>query len=165
MRATGAIEATQPIPEPQPEWIEFDLSEPKIEELPYVDVFFHFAGQTSVYNAKDKVFDDLSVNVIGFLYVLELLKKQSSMAFVVYAGTATEVGLTCSELKIDETYCDRPNTFYDISKLTAEQYLLQFVREGWLKGCSLRLCNVYGGMKNGKNVERGVPNECAAAAA
>ena len=77
------------------------------------------------------------------------------MPFVVYAGTATEVGLTSNELKVDESYCDRPITFYDISKLTAENYLLQFVREGWLKGCSLRLCNVYGGMKNRKNIERG----------
>ncbi len=138
------------------EWIEFDLAKPKIEELPDTDVFFHFAGQTSVYHAKDNVLDDLSVNVIGFLHVLELLKKQPTVPFVVYAGTATEVGLTESELKIDEFHCDRPITFYDISKLTAENYLLQFVREGWLKGCSLRLCNVYGGMKNGKNIERGV---------
>ena len=138
------------------EWIEFDLAEPKIEKLPYADVLFHFAGQTSVYHAKENMLDDLSVNVIGFLHVLELLKKQSTMPFVVYAGTATEVGLTESEFKIDELHCDRPITFYDISKLTAENYLLQFVREGWLNGCSLRLCNVYGGMKNGQNIERGV---------
>jgi nucleoside-diphosphate-sugar epimerase len=138
------------------EWIDFDLAEPKIEELPHANVFFHFAGQTSLYHAKDNLLHDLSVNVFGFLHLLELLKKQSSMPFVVYAGTATEVGLTSNELKVNESCCDRPITFYDISKLTAENYLLQFVREGWLKGCSLRLSNVYGGMKNRKNIERGV---------
>jgi nucleoside-diphosphate-sugar epimerase len=140
----------------QCEWIEFDLVEPDIKELPEIEVLFHFAGQTSVYHAKENVQDDLSVNVCGFLHLLWLLKKQSNIPFVVYAGTATEVGLTYSELKINESHCDRPNTFYDISKLTAENYLLQFVREGWLNGCSLRLCNVYGGMKNGQNIERGI---------
>src|SRR3972149_3463042 len=47
-------------------------------------------------------------------------------------------------------------TFYDISKLAAEMYLGQYVREGWIRGCTLRLSNVYGRNKAGQQQDRGV---------
>jgi nucleoside-diphosphate-sugar epimerase len=33
---------------------------------------------------------------------------------------------------------------------------MQYVREGWLKGCTLRLANVFGGRTEGQQADRGV---------
>ena len=138
------------------EWIEYDFSSGLPIDLPEVDVIFHFAGQTSIYQSKDNVFEDLYINTIGFLRLLESARKYKKQAFVVLAGTSTQVGFTEELNPVNEKFSNNPITFYDISKLTAENYLLQFVREGWIKGCSLRLCNVYGALKDGMNIERGV---------
>ena len=138
------------------EWIDYDLESDQPVDLPVVDVLFHFAGQTSIYQAKDDVFYDLKTNVLGLLHILEALRQSDNNPFVVLAGTATEVGFTDTSTPIDESYCNRPITFYDISKQAGENYLLQYVKEGWISGCSLRLCNVYGGSKNGQNTDRGI---------
>jgi nucleoside-diphosphate-sugar epimerase len=74
---------------------------------------------------------------------------------VVTAGTATEAGLS-EILPINENTPDKPITFYDISKLTAEMYLIQYIREGLLNGCSLRLANVFGRRISGQQGDRGI---------
>ena len=138
-------------------WIEHDLSEDSWERLapPDLDVVYHLAGQTSTYAARNDPLTDLNVNVTGFVRLLEYLRAQRSPPFVVFTGTVTEVGLT-ERLPITEDMPDRPVTFYDISKLTAELYLRQYVREGWVKGCTLRLANVYGGSRPGQQRDRGI---------
>lgn len=138
------------------EWIKYDFSSGRAIDLPHVDVLFHFAGQTSVYKAKEDVLFDLNTNIVGFVQLLESFRRRRSTPFVVFAGTATEVGFTAFQDPVDETVRDKPITFYDVSKLAAENYLFQYIYEGWAKGCSLRLCNVYGGVVSGQHVERGV---------
>lgn len=143
--------------EPTVKWIKRDLIKDSWDgiSLPDIDVVYHLAGQTSTYRARQNPIEDLSVNVLGLLNLLEHFKKQSSPPFFVITGTATEVGLA-EQLPIDESLPDRPITFYDISKLTAEIYLKQYVREGWIKGCSLRLANVFGRCKAGQQADRGI---------
>ena len=138
-------------------WVKFDLCNPKnaLAKLPEFDVVFHLAGQTSIYAARDNPKFDLETNAFGFLNLLIHLKQQTLRPFVVFVGTATQVGATES-LPINEKHCDHPATFYDISKLTAELYLKQFVSEGWLDGCSLRLANVYGYSREGQSADRGI---------
>lgn len=138
-------------------WIKHDLVHDRWEDLglPTFDIVYHLAAQTSVNRAKELPIEDLSVNVIGLLRLLEYLRKQSKQAFIVFAGTATEVGLT-DRLPISESFKDSPITFYDLSKLTSEMYLKQYIREGWVKGCSLRLANVYGKSMKGQQHDRGI---------
>lgn len=146
------------ISEPLPvRWLRFDLGDPKLEltGAPEFDVVFHLAAQTSSSAARRDPLHDLQVNAAGFLNLLIHLRQQSRRPFVVFVGTATQAGLTDS-LPIDEGVCDHPATFYDISKLVAEMYLKQFVRERWLDGCSLRLANVYGYSHPGQSADRGV---------
>lgn len=138
------------------EWIEYDLSIGGPIELPEADVFFHFAGQTSVFSARENILHDLNLNVVSLIEILKALKSNSKKTFVAIAGTATEFGYTNSSMPISESHCSNPITFYDISKVAAEHYLLQFVRERWLDGCALRLANVYGGSREGQNSDRGV---------
>lgn len=138
------------------EWIKYDLSTGFELAIPDVDVLFHFSSQTSSNYAREDVLYDLNVNVVGTIQLLQALRKITNKPFVVLAGSATEYGYTSQSLPVDEEYCSNPITFYDISKLTAERYLLQYVREGWVDGCVLRLCNVYGGSKDGQNDDRGI---------
>ena len=93
------------------EWIKYDLSAGGELTLPDVDVLFHFAGQTSVYHARENILNDLNVNVVGFIYVLEALKNNGNKPFVVFAGTATEVGFTDERKSIKEQRCNNPITF------------------------------------------------------
>ncbi|EKQ90013.1 NAD-binding protein [Leptospira borgpetersenii serovar Javanica str. UI 09931] len=142
---------------PQKNTIQFDLSDPNLEklDLPEFDVVYHLAGQTSVPQAKLDPVSDLQINVFGFLNLILCLKKQKKKPIVIFAGTTTETGLHQSML-IDEDVRDEPLTFYDISKLSAEHYLKQCIREGWVLGCILRLANVYGGSKPGQEKDRGI---------
>lgn len=143
--------------DPGVRWIKHDLVRDSWEHhsLSNIDVVYHLAAQTSTYNARKDPIADLSVNVSGFLNLLEFLRTQQPHPFVVLAGTATQVGVT-DRLPIDENMSDRPITFYDISKLVAEMYLRQYVREGWLNGCSLRFANVFGRSKTGQQADRGI---------
>ena len=143
--------------EPNVKWIKHDLIKDSWDclSLPEIDVVYHLAGQTSTYSAKQDPIGDLSVNVLGLLNLLEYFRKQNRVPFVVLAGTATEVGLA-NHLPINEDFPDQPITFYDISKLTAEMYLKQYVKENWIEGCSLRLANVFGRSKTGQQTDRGI---------
>ncbi len=140
------------------QWVQHDLYYDPISNLkiPYdIHVAYHLAGQTSTYAAKEDPIEDININVLGFLNLLEFFRKNKSKTFVVHAGTATEVGLT-DKLPIHEGISDRPVTFYDISKLTAELYLKQYIREGWISGCTLRLSNVFGKSNEAQQRDRGI---------
>lgn len=139
------------------QWVKHDLITDSWGNLslPEIDVVYHLAGQTSTYRASEDPIGDLSVNVLGALRLLEHFKKQEDPPIFVFAGTATEVGLV-EQLPINECLQDRPITFYDISKLTAEMYLKQYVREGWVRGCALRFSNVFGRSRSGQQEDRGI---------
>jgi nucleoside-diphosphate-sugar epimerase len=139
-------------------WIQHDLYEDPISSLNLpkkIDVVYHLAGQTSAYVAKDDPIADLNINAIGFMNLLEYFKSVQECPFVALAGTATVVGLV-DVLPINEQTRDNPITFYDLSKLTAEIYLKQYIREGWVKGCTLRLANVFGRSQKGQKQDRGI---------
>jgi nucleoside-diphosphate-sugar epimerase len=136
--------------------IHCDLSNPQNITIPEFDVFFHFASQTSLQNSRDDVLNDLKTNVLGFVNLLEIIKKLPSRPIVILASTATQVGYTNNLKAHKVSATDNPITFYDLSKLTAEKYLLRYVEENWLRGCSLRLCNVFGGSKEYGAQDRGI---------
>ena len=138
-------------------WIKHDLINDSWDglSLPEINVIYHLAGQTSTYRAKQNPTADLSANVLALLNLLENFRKQEHPPFIVLAGTVTEVGLT-DQLPINESFADRPITFYDISKLTAEMYLKQYVKERFVNGCCLRLPNVFGRMQSGQMLDRGI---------
>ena len=116
---------------------------------------FHLAGQTSIYEAKKNPVADLESNVLGLLKLIEYLKTQSHCPIVIITGTATQAGIT-RQNPINEKTRDNPCTFYDISKLSAELYLKQYIKEGRIQGCALRLGNVYGKRQDSQNINRGI---------
>lgn len=139
------------------EWMEFDLIDAKdsLRDVPGWDAVFHVAGQTSIAAARDDPMAALRDNVMGFAHLLDALRAHSQAPLVIFAGTVTQVGLTESP-ELTEDLTDHPVTFYDVTKLMAELLLMQYVREGWLAGCSLRLATVYGAVGPGRASDRGI---------
>lgn len=138
-------------------WLKHDLVNDSWQDLllPDIDVIYHLAGQTSTNFARQKPLADLNANVLTLLNMMEYFKYQVHPPFIVLAGTATEVGLT-NILPINEKVPDRPITFYDLSKLTAEKYLMLYVNEKKLNGCCLRFPNVFGHMRGSEMSDRGI---------
>lgn len=108
------------------------------------DVVMHLAGQTSVYVAAEDPDADLNANVRPVLHLIHACQAARRRPAVIFAGTATEVGLTTTPEPVDEERPDRPVSIYDMHKLLAEQYLEAQTRAGALNATTLRLANVYG---------------------
>ncbi len=138
-------------------WVKHDLVNDSWEKLslPNIDVVIHLAGQTSVYKSRDDPKADLSANVISLLNILEFFRSQVYQPFVILAGTVTVVGIA-EKLPINESTPELPVTFYDLSKLTSENYLKLYVKEGIIRGCCLRLPNVFGRREDNRATDRGI---------
>jgi len=136
-----------------------DVREAAVWERALVDVaiVFHFAAQTSVYVANRDAVADLEANVIPMLHLLEASRRSGLKPIVLFSGTVTEAGIP-SQLPVDESHPDNPVTVYDVHKLMAENYLKYYVAEGFVRGASLRLANVYGPGPKSSSADRGVLN-------
>ncbi len=136
-----------------------DIRDPSVWEkaMREIDVVFHFAAQTSVYVAENDPIADYQANVLPMLLMLEASKNNGKQSDVIFAGTSTTVGLP-SEVPVNETFSDHPITIYDTHKLIAEIYLKQYARQGFIRGTTLRLTNVYGPGPKSSCDDRGVIN-------
>lgn len=122
------------------------------------DIVFHLAGQTSVYKATENPCLDMDVNVIPILHLLETCKRNNWEPTILFSGTVTETGLT-ERLPVNESHNDQPITIYDLHKLMAENYLKYYTRTNIVKGCILRLANVYGPGPKSSSADRGILNK------
>lgn len=122
------------------------------------DVVFHLAAQTSTYIANEDPLADLENNVVPLLKLLEACRKTGVKKTVIFASTATIVGLT-SKLPVNEEFPDNPITVYDLHKMMAEQYLKYFTRLEMAAGAVLRLSNVYGPGPKSSRPDRGILNQ------
>lgn len=137
-----------------------DVRDPKVwgKYLPGVDIVFHFAAQTSTYVANADPVADQAVNVLPLLELLEVCRRQGCSPTVCLASTVTIAGIP-ERLPVDESHADRPLTIYDLHKKMAEQYLRWYVEQGFVRGVSLRLANVYGPGPRSSRADRGVLNQ------
>ena len=125
--------------------------------LPGADYLFHFAAQTSVYEAERDRAADRKVNVLPMRQLLDAAGDTGARPFFVFAGSATQCGLAERGL-VDEALPDQPVTVYDRHKLEAEAMLEEAVRGGSARGTTLRLANVYGPSAAHDSADRGVLN-------
>lgn len=136
--------------------INIDLSNDFFINLDPVDIILHTAAQTSANIAYMNPLTDLNTNVGGLIRIVENYRKQGLIPFIIFLGNATQIGMTNSIEEAEINNCDNPITFYDLSKNTAENYLMHYIREGLIEGCALRLCNVYGTAGSRQNADRGI---------
>lgn len=139
--------------------VQADVRDPSVWDavIEGVDVIFHLAAQTSAVKANADPIEDMSSNVLPMVSLLESCRRAQSVPTVLFAGAATECGLT-NCLPVDETVSDEPVTVYDLHKLAAENYLKYYVRQGAIRGATLRLANVYGPGPPSSNADRGILN-------
>jgi len=140
-------------------WIDWDMSKGAfdIENVAPPDVVFHLAAQTSAYVAREDVPADVMTNVMGFVKLLDSLRKTGSRPHVISTGAATEVRVDNAGV-VRDLSPDAPTTFYDVSKISQHLYLQQCDAEGWVAGTTIRLPNVYGGVRRVKTTDRGFLN-------
>lgn len=122
-----------------------------------VDVVFHLASQTSVAIADHDPSRDFIANVKPLINMLNACTVNGYRPTIVFAGTTTEIGIPRS-LPVNERHYEDPITIYDVHKLFAEKYLKFHAGEGRIRGCALRLSNVYGPGPKSSNVDRGILN-------
>ncbi|MBL4667917.1 MAG: NAD-dependent epimerase/dehydratase family protein [Flavobacteriales bacterium] len=121
------------------------------------ETIFYLSAQTSSANSNKDPKQDFHHNVLPLLNLLEAIKETKAQPTVIFASTATIVGLT-EDLPVAENAVENPITIYDIHKLCCEKYLSYYASNGHIRSCSLRLANVYGPGVNSSSADRGVLN-------
>lgn len=137
-----------------------DVSEPLVWEqcLKGVDFIFHLAAQTSTYVANADPVADQTANVTPMLHLLETCRRQGMRPTVLFSSSVTVVGIP-EQLPVAENCPDHPLTIYDLHKQMAEQYLRWYAEQGYVRGVTLRLSNVYGPGPRSGSTDRGILNQ------
>ncbi|MGB1307884.1 MAG: NAD-dependent epimerase/dehydratase family protein [Oceanihabitans sp.] len=105
-----------------------------------INYIFHFAAQPGI--SKTSTFEDyFSNNIIATKNVIDYALTLSDLALFVNIGTSSIYGL---EATFPENVAPKPASHYGVTKLAAEQLVLQKSREQHFKSCSLRLYSVIG---------------------
>ena len=126
--------------------------------LSSIDVIFHLAAQTSIYQANQDPEQDFLVNVVPLIRILETCKTCNFKPVIIFASTSTITGIP-ERLPVDDSFHDDPLTIYDLHKKIAEDYLQFYIRQKVVTGSILRLTNVYGPGPKSSNADRGVINQ------
>ena len=139
--------------------IEIDYADPTVwnELIAGVDIIFFLSAQTSSADANNDPHSDFQSNVLPLLHLLEACRESTSSPMIVFASTATVVGLT-ADLPVAEGLHENPITIYDIHKLCCEKYLSYYASKQYVTSCSLRLANVYGPGVSSSRADRGILN-------
>lgn len=106
---------------------------------------FHFAAQPFIIPSWEDPVDTIQTNVIGTIYIFEIIKKNNLNSRVILAGTSAEYGLT-TQLKrplkeTDPLLAIHP---YGISKIAAELLARQYYINFGIESIILRFFNQTG---------------------
>jgi len=104
------------------------------------DVIFHLAAQPGI-SALVTFETYLKNNVVATQRLIEAVAKDPNIKMLVNIATSSIYGLDAT---LTEDVAPKPASNYGVTKLTAEQLVLSYQREGKLKACSFRLFSVYG---------------------
>lgn len=105
-----------------------------------IDYIFHFAAQPGI--STTSTFEDyFTNNIIATKNLVDYALACQNLKLFVNIGTSSIYGL---EATFPETTVPKPASYYGVTKLTAEQLVLQKSREHKFKACSLRLYSVIG---------------------
>ena len=122
--------------------IKCDLrSEDIHNQLPLdVEYIIHFAAQPGI--STTSTFEDyFTNNIIATKHLVDYALQCAKLKLFVNIGTSSIYGL---EATFPEDIAPKPASHYGVTKLAAEQMVLQKSREEKFKACSLRLYSVIG---------------------
>ncbi|MDR5658453.1 NAD-dependent epimerase/dehydratase family protein [Serpentinicella sp. ANB-PHB4] len=122
-----------------------DITDPSIIEIfktENFDIVFHLAAQISVSYSHNHPIEDASTNILGTINVLNACLL-THVKKIIFSSSAAVYGEP-NYLGIDEQHPLSPISFYGLSKLSAENYILQYAKSFGLDYTILRYANVYG---------------------
>jgi nucleoside-diphosphate-sugar epimerase len=122
--------------------INYDLRETNLSSVLPTNIhyIFHYAAQPGI--SSTSTFEDyLSNNILATKNVIDYALECKDLKLFVNIGTSSIYGL---EATFTEDVVPKPASHYGVTKLAAEQMVLQKSREKMLKACSLRLYSVIG---------------------
>lgn len=114
----------------EPDLLSAALAEP-------VDLVFHLAAVPSGLCEQNPALG-MEVNVQGMIRLLDALKAQDNQCRMVFASSIAVYGKPATALHTDDTP-PAPTLSYGAYKVVGEVLLNDYIRRGWLQGCSLRL--------------------------
>lgn len=104
------------------------------------DYIFHFAAQPGI--SSTSTFEDyFTNNILATKLLCDFALQCNQLKMFVNIGTSSIYGL---EATFPETKAPEPASYYGVTKLAAEQLVLQHARMKQIKACSLRLYSVIG---------------------
>lgn len=135
---------------------QMDLDDAKLESVfkeENPDYVIHLAAQASVMASLSDPYLDFLTNTAGTVKLLQMTKKYNVKKFL-FASTAAVYGEPLY-LPIDENHLIHAQSFYALSKYSAENYINHYSTFNGVNSCILRFSNVYGPRQN-ENGEAGV---------
>ncbi len=124
------------------EIINLDLRTSNLKELLPLDIdyIFHFAAQPGI-SASSSFEDYFTNNIIATKNLIDYALACEDFKMFANIGTSSIYGL---EATFPEDVAPKPASHYGVTKLAAEQLVLQKSREQQMQSCSLRLYSVIG---------------------
>ncbi|TYB80188.1 NAD-dependent epimerase/dehydratase family protein [Bizionia gelidisalsuginis] len=105
-----------------------------------INYIFHFAAQPGI-SAASTFEDYFTNNILATKQLIDYASQLKTLELLVNIGTSSIYGL---EATFPEDVAPQPASHYGVTKLAAEQLVLQKSRETLFKACSLRLYSVIG---------------------
>lgn len=112
------------------------------------DLVNHHAAQISVRHSVEDPADDASINILGFLNILESAK-EVKVKKIIFASSGGVVYGDAKIIPTPETYTPlQPQSPYGVTKLASEYYLHIYHQSFGIPYVALRYSNVYGPRQN-----------------
>ena len=126
------------------EWFQFvagDVTDVNsLEPFSSMEVLYHLAAQSTIWQSKTDPIQDCKTNILGTVTVLDFSKAHHVGKLIFTSGGAVYP----DQYMVDENVSGIPDSFYGLSKWTAEQYCRLHAKEFGVKTSILRLSRVYG---------------------
>ncbi len=127
-----------------------DIQDPAVENIfrdEKIEVMAHFAAQMDVRRSVADPKFDASVNVLGFLNLMEQGRKYG-LKKVLFSSTGGAIYGEQDYFPADEQHPNRPLSPYGITKLVTEKYLFFYKEIYGIDHVILRYANIYGPRQN-----------------
>ncbi len=127
-----------------------DIQDPTTENIfrdEKIDLMCHHAAQMDVRKSVADPKFDASVNVLGFLNLMEIGRKYG-LKKVVFSSTGGAIYGEQDYFPADEEHPTRPLSPYGITKLVTEKYLFFYKETYGIEHVILRYANIYGPRQN-----------------
>ena len=127
-------------------FLEMDVQDPELNEVfanGRFDVVNHHAAQIDVRVSVSDPMKDARINVLGFLNIMENVRRHNVGRTVIVSSGGVIYGETPGD-PATEVFLKRPFSPYGVTKYASELYLFYYHRVHGVRGVTLRYSNVYG---------------------